>query len=142
MVANVKPTGRAMSMPAGLALSGGVSLCITILISAITAFLTEREIIPESAIGYYVMGLLLIAAAAGGITAIKKIKRRKLLAAALSGLIYYGELLAITALFFGGQYQAMGVTALMVLAGSALPLLMSGQGRGAVKRKHYKTPSR
>lgn len=142
MVANVKPTGKAMSMPAGLALGGAVSLGMTILAAAGIALLAEREILPEGSIGYAVMVLLLLAAAAGGIVANGKIKRRKLLVSGLSAAIYYGELLAITALFFGGQYQGMGVTALMVLAGAALPLLLARQGRGEGKRKRYKLPSR
>lgn len=131
-----------MSMPAGLALGGAVSLGMTILAAAGIALLAEREILPEGSIGYAVMVLLLLAAAAGGIVANGKIKRRKLLVSGLSAAIYYGELLAITALFFGGQYQGMGVTALMVLAGAALPLLLARQGRGEGKRKRYKLPSR
>lgn len=142
MVANQKPTGRAMSMPAGLTLGAAVSLALTMIVSAIIAMLAEKEIIPESSIGYGVIVLLLTASAAGAFTANGKIRRRKLLVSLLSGVIYYAILLGITALFFGGQFQGMGVTALLVLAGAALPILLNQQGRGAVKHKRRKMPYR
>ena len=43
----------------------------------------------------------------------------------LTGVCYYLALLAMTALFFGGQYSALGVTALAVLAGSGGAALLS-----------------
>ena len=118
MVVNRKPSGRTMSMGAGLALAGGVSMLMTLMMSAIIAFLADAAV------------------------AIHKIRRRKLLVAGASGLIYFACLLGITALFFGGQYQGIGVTGLMILCGSALPLLRGEKGRGGVKKKHYKMPSR
>ena len=45
-----------------------------------------------------------------------------------------GILLAITALFFGGRYTAMGVTAGVVMAGSAAAIL-PGMGKGSGKRR-------
>ena len=142
MVVNRKPSGRTMSMGAGLALAGGVSMLMTLMMSAIIAFLADREILREHQTGYAVMALLLISAAAAAAVAIHKIRRRKLLVAGASGLIYFACLLGITALFFGGQYQGLGVTGLMILCGSALPLLRGEKGRGGVKKKHYKMPSR
>lgn len=142
MVTNQKRTGTAITMPAGLALGAAVSLVITIGAAAIIALLIQEEIIPESAAGYGVMILLLLAATAGTATANRKIKRRKLLVTALSAAVYYAILLSITALFFGGQYHGMGVTALLVLCGSALQLFTGQQSRGGQKRKHYKIHSR
>lgn len=142
MVTDQKRTGTAVSVPAGLALGAVVSLSITIGLSAIIALLAEKEIIPENTIGYGVMILLFLAATAGTATANGKIKRRKLLVSALSGVVYYVILLSITALFFGGQYQGMGATALMVLAGCGLQLFTGQQGRGGQKHKRYKVPSR
>ena len=142
MVSNQKRTGTAMSIPAGLALGGAVSLALTLAFSAVIALLAVKGIISESSIGYGVMLLLLISATLGTATANAKIKRRKLMISGLSGLIYYAILLAITALFFGGQYKGMGVTALMILAGSGLQLLTGQQGRGGRNHKRYKTSHR
>ena len=123
-------------------MGAAVSLVITIGAAAIIALLIQEEIIPENAVGYGVMILLLLAATAGTATANRKIKRRKLLVTALSAAAYYAILLSITALFFGGQYHGMGVTALLVLCGSALQLFTGQQSRGGQKRKYYKIHSR
>ena len=142
MVANVKPTGRTMSMGAGLTLAGAVCLLCTICMSAIIAFMADKGIIQQAQIGYGVMILLGLTSAIGVITANGKIRRRKLLVSGITALIYFLELLGITALFFGGQYQGIGVTALMILCGAALPLLTDLKGRGGVKKRKYKIPSR
>jgi dolichol kinase len=42
----------------------------------------------------------------------------------ISGMIYFCVLLSITALCFGGQYQGIGVTGLVVLCGSCCAGLM------------------
>ena len=142
MVANVKPTERTMSMGAGLTLAGAVCLFSTICMSAIIAFMADKGIIQQAQIGYGVMILLGLTSAIGVITANGKIRRRKLLVSGITALIYFLELLGITALFFGGQYQGIGVTALMILCGAALPLLTDLKGRGGVKKRKYKIPSR
>ena len=48
-----------------------------------------------------------------------------------------GMALAVTAVFFGGQYQGMGVTALMVLCGSVLVILLApgGKNRAGCRRR-------
>ena len=57
--------------------------------------------------------------------------------ATLAGVCYYLTMLAMTALFFGGQYQGMGVSAIIVLAVCVviafLPLKNS-QARGKRKK--------
>ena len=90
-------------------------------------------------IGYGVMLLLLTASYAGAALASAKVKRRKGLVCLLTGVGYFALLLAVTALFFGGQYSAVGVTALLILAGSGCaaltPALGGKRGRkGRLKR--------
>lgn len=135
MVRNQKVTGKTMSMPAGLALGGAVSLGITILGAVIAGKLLDGEVIPQSAIGYAAMAILLLASLAGALTACGKIKRQRLVVCLASGGIYYALLLSMTALFFGGQYNGMGVTALMVLAGCGLSILMESRSEGKGRRK-------
>lgn len=125
-----KSSGRAKSMPAGLALGAAAAFAITLAVSAIGAKLVDMGSLKETAIGYWVMGILLISAFTGAMVAVGSIKRQKLMVCALSALIYYGCLLSTTALLFGGQYQGMGATALMVLCGGALAaMLCSRKGR-------------
>lgn len=122
---------------------GGIcSLLITLACAAVLAWMVAEERMPETGIGYGVMILLLLASFAGAMVSWGKIKRQRMLVCVLSGAIYFGILLAITALFFGGQYSAVGVTGLLVLCGSALAA-MAGlrQGRGT-KHPKIKMPNR
>ncbi len=131
MVVNRKPSGRTMSMAAGLALGGCISLVITLILSAVGAKLMDSQVIPEHGAGYLSLGILLLASILGAAVAYRKIRRQRLVVCMASGGIYYGILISMTALFFGGQYQGMGVTALVVLAGAGTTALVGmGQGRG------------
>lgn len=135
-MAKGKATGRALSMPAGLAVGGLTSLGITLGGSAVLAWLIHSERMEMENVGYGILGLILAASFLGAMTAWRKIRRRRMLVCAASGAVYLGILLAIPALFFGGQYSGVWVTALLVLAGSlAAGLLGLGQGRGVVRRK-------
>ena len=125
MTVNQKVTGTAVSMPAGIALGCAVSLLITIAGSGLVAKLISDEIMPQTAIGYGAMIILLAASTIGASISAWKIKRLRLQVCLLSGVAYYAALLCITALFFGGQYQGMGVTALVVLAGTGVAILLS-----------------
>ena len=137
MVVNRKVTGTAKSMPGGLALGWGISLAVTLLGAMLFAALISREMIRAEAIGYCSMGILLVASMLGAAVAIGAVKRRRAYVCGLSGLIYYGTLLGMTALFFGGQYQGMGVTALLVAAGCGAVLLMGlrGEKRSNTRRR-------
>ena len=128
MTVNQKVTGTAVSMPVGIVIGCVVSAMITILGAMLAAMLISREMIKDAAIGYAVMIIVIGAAAFGTRIAVKKTKRRKLQVAMMTGGLYYGILLAATALFFGAQYQGMGVTALLVVAGTGLTIL-TGNGR-------------
>ena len=136
MMRNQKPIGRAVSMPKGLTLGGIASLGITMAGAAVIAKLLETERVGESMVGYAVMVLLLGSSFAGTWISQRRIKRRLLLVSLLSGGIYFALLLSITALFFGGQYEAVGVTGLLLLGGSGTALLLAGRiGRGVERKK-------
>lgn len=123
MTLNKKPTGTSSSVPVGLTWAGIAGLITIIVGSLIIAHLINMEYVSEDKIGYAVMILLLAASYICSITAWKKIKRRKLLMCLSAGIVLYIILLSITALFFGGQYSAVGETALLVLCGSLLPVI-------------------
>lgn len=136
MITNRKPTGRASTIPVGLLTGGGTALASTLILTAVLAKLMDGEILPQENIGYGVMVLLLLSAFLGSAVACKRVKRQYLLTAALSGVVYVLLLLSITALFFGGQYSAVGVTILLVFCGSLLAaMLFSREGKGGKARK-------
>ncbi|MEE0111040.1 MAG: TIGR04086 family membrane protein [Oscillospiraceae bacterium] len=142
MVSKAKPTGRALSMPAGLTLGAMTSLGLTLLIAAILAKLIDAEKLPWENVGYGVMLLLLVSSFLGAIVSYGKVKRQRLAVCLMSGAVYFGLLLCMTALFFGGQYEAVGVTAALVLGGSGTAGLIGlREKRGGNHRKrnpHYR----
>lgn len=114
----------------------GVCLGVTVGAAALLAKLVDSETIPWENIGYGVMVLLLLASFLGALTAYGKIKRQRLMVCLMTGGGYFAVLLAMTALFFGGQYDSVGVTFLLILAGSGTAgLLGLRQGRGEKKRR-------
>lgn len=138
MVTNRKPTGRAVSMPAGLAAGAAAALGLTLALAALVAKLVETERLEEGGIGYGVMVILLLSSFTGAMVSAVRIKRQRLLVCLLSSVIYLGILLSMTALFFGGQYSGVGVTAILVLCGGALAILVGLRGERGGKRPKIK----
>lgn len=139
---NKKPTGRAVSIPAGLTWGGIVSLGSTLLFAAVIAKLLDMEKITWENVGYGVMCILLAASFLGAEFAYGKIKRQRIVVCLMSGLVYFVILLCITALFFGGQYEAVGVIFALVIGGSGCAGILGMREKGrrrAVKNKlHYR----
>ena len=117
MVVNKKVSGKSKSIAVGLAIGLAVSLVITMVGAAITANLVLSETVGMEKVGYAATVILLLASAIGAWIAAWMVKRRWIMICIGAGGSYYLSLLAITALFFGGQYQAVGVTALLVFGG-------------------------
>lgn len=143
MIITQKTTGRASSVPAGLAAGVGVSIATTILVSIILAILLDREVILWKNIGYGILIMIMLSAFLGAVTANHKIRRQKIVISCMSGLAYWGLLLTFTALFFGGKYEAVDVTALLVMAGcgcAAMLEIKKGRGiyTGKRKKPYYK----
>lgn len=134
-----KQTGCAMSMPMGLCIGTTASLGITALSIAMLANLLEKESVSWEAAGYGIMATLILSSFIGAKVSWLKIKHQKVIVSMMSGLLYYGILLSITALFFGGQYEAVGVTFLLVSAGCGSAVLLGNRvnrgARGKI-RKH------
>ena len=138
MVVNRKPTGKAMSIPGGLAVGALFSIGATLLLTAVLAKLVEGETVQQENIGYGVMVILTVSAFTGALVSFGRIKRQRLLVCGLSGLLYFAILMSMTALFFGGQYSSVGVTALLILLGSAVAALLGLKQGGGGRRKKIK----
>ena len=138
MVRNKKVTGTAKSVPVGIFIGTLAALGVTVTGSLITAWLVINEKTSENAIGYFAMLILLAASMAGAYTAQSLVKHQRMVICASVGVAYYISLLAVTALFFGGQYQGMGVTALTVAAGIGAVILIGLKGENGHRRKFKK----
>lgn len=126
---NQKTTGRTSSVPGGLAAGAGVSALTTAGLTALMAGLLDRETISWEIAGYWILVMIMLSAYLGSATACRKIRRQRLMICLMSALVYWGILLSVTALFFGGQFEAVGVTALLIMGGSICAAL-SGTGKG------------
>ena len=142
MYLNHKATGLAMSIPGALTLSGSLELILTVFSSAVLAKLIEFQRIQEQNIGYGVIGMLLVISFLGAVLAAEKVKHQRLMVCLLSGVVYWCLLLAITALFFGGQYEAVGETGLLILSGSAIAALIGLHKGNHMARRRKKRISR
>lgn len=118
MVSNRKITGRASSIPAGVAYGAIISMSITIIIAAVVAHLISSEMLSHRNIGYSSMIILFISSLTGSWCGAKRIKRLHIQTAAMCGCVYFLTLLAITAVFFGGQYEGIGITLTLIVLGS------------------------
>ena len=137
MVTNKKVTGKAASMGTGLAMGGLLSVLWTVAGAVLLAKLMESGKIGMSALGWGAMGILMTASLIGALLAAGKIKRRRIFVCGASGLVYYLVLIAVTALFFGGQYSGMTVTAAVIAAGCGAAALL-GAGKGRKKRPYQR----
>lgn len=134
MTINHKPTGTASGMVAGLSWGTISALSLTLLLSGILAFLISREVVKQENLGYGVMAILFLAGATGYRASYGRIKRQKALVCVLSALFFLVSLTALTALFFGGQFEGIFPTAMLVIGGSGSAFLLSA--RGEAKPKH------
>lgn len=128
-----KTTGTAVSIPAGLALGTLVSMAVTMAGALTIAWMLDRQHLQEGSIGYGTMVVIAVSAVSGTLTAVGKIKRVRLQTSLLAGLCYFLSLLAITALFFGGRYEAVGTTVVIVAVSSVAVAFLPGKGRGRGK---------
>ena len=109
----------------------GALMCtgITIVFTAISAALVSAGTLPETAISYIGMIILLLGAFGGTATGARNMQEKRLYFCVGTGAVYFAILLAITALFFEGKYTGVGLTAVMVLAGTMIAALLGG-GKG------------
>lgn len=125
MTNRIRSTGKTKSIPAGMAISASVSMIITLVLSSSIAFFLNKETITWLQAGYWIMGMLFTAAFIGSKCAYAAIRRQQLPVSVMSGILYWGILLSITALFFGGNFGSIWETAAIILAGSCSSALFS-----------------
>lgn len=142
MVVNQKPTGRAVSIPAGLGIGLGISILLTVLMAAISAFAQGRGIVGEGGLGYCLMVTLLISTVLGALTASVKIKRHHIPVCIMSGVCYFLSLLAVNALFFGGQYEGILATGSLVMGGATAAIFLGGKQKRSTSVRIRKIKNR
>ncbi len=134
-----KSTKKSNSIPMGIAYGLVASILLTLIGTAVLAFLVSGEQLPEQAMDYGAVVTLLLSSVTGALVCCKAVRQKILLMAIISGAAYFVILLCCTAMFFGGQYQGVGQTALLVLGGSIAAglLQISGSAKTKKHRKSY-----
>lgn len=140
MITNKKVFGKAKSMPAGLAVGTAMGLLITIAFAVVMTQLVLGGKLEETAMGYGAMITIPVAAAMSALVAFTMIKRRRIQVCMMAGGLYLLCLIGINVLFFGGQFQGIGVTVLLILLGaSAVGVLglRAGERKGRRTKKYH-----
>lgn len=130
-----KKTAKQVSLPLGIGIGIITGMVITVIGAMLAAWMIAGEKIGQGSIPYAAILILVIAAAIGAFAATLLIKEKRLIVCLSTGAGYYLCLIGCTALFFGGQYQAMGISALAVFLGSAITILVGVLGKKVAKHK-------
>ena len=138
MATTIRHNGRTMSVPGGMAIAAIISMGITLLAATVMAAMLNAEKISWQQTGYWIIAVLFLSAYAGSKGAYAAIKRRRLAISLMSGGLYWGLLLCITALFFGGNYDAVPETAAVIVAGSGCAAMVSLPQRQTKPKKKRK----
>lgn len=136
-----KVKGTAVPILAGVSVGVGVGVIFSVILSIVLTTLILSGRINDACVGYWVMGILCASSIWGGLISTLKVKRRWLLVCMLTGGLYYLLLTIATALFFGGNYQGIGVGGAMIFMGSLLSgaLGMRLRKRHGERYKSYRT---
>ena len=124
MVKGTKINGGIGTVPGVLAVGAVVSVIVTLIGISICTSLISAERISTECADYCAIGILLLSTIAGSAVAIGKRGEKRLYMSLAVGSVYLVVLLAMTALFFGGRYQGVGVTAIVIFGGAILTVLL------------------
>ncbi len=125
MLEMIKQTGKAASVTKSMVYAAAVSMIVTILLSMAIAHSLNAEWITWEQAGYWIMGMLFAASFISCKCAIVLIKRQRFAISIMSGIVYWGLLLIITALLWGGDFSAVWETAGLIAAGSGCSALIT-----------------
>lgn len=138
----VKQTGLAKTMPYGLFLGVLGAVAATLAGAAVTAKLMDQQILETEQTGYAVMVILIAASWLGARISRGAVKRQKAKVCLLTGGCFFLVLTAATALLFGGRYDGVGETALLVFCGSMLAILGNQHNENRRNRRKPKIRNR
>ena len=131
----MKRSGRAMSMPAGIAVGIAVSVGVILISTAILSWLVLGGHIREESIGYGVMVILVLSSCTGCLCAWKGIGHRRLLVTGICAIGLFAALM-ILGLAFGGVRHGIGTTGIMIGLGGGISFIPALAGNKSGGRKH------
>ena len=114
------------------------SALTTLMSTAIFSWMISKKVIPEEHVIYCTVVILLISAITGSEIVISKCDKKAAMGIC-SGIVYLAMMLIVTTIFFGAQYQRIGVTTIIVLVGCVLAAMLTKSDRKNHKFKKSKT---
>ena len=123
----IKKERRITQRTVGLGILKGTvwSLAVTAAGAAVMAALILKGVLRETAIGYTAMAVLLLASFIGSALAFRRVGKQLVFTSMLTGAGYFLCLAGLNAVMYKGGFEGVGVTALMILAGSGVTVLMN-----------------
>ena len=118
MVTSKKVKGRAISMPQGVGYGLATAVLISVSMIAVLVGMILAGKVNETHVGYFVMIILLLSSFNGSLLSAIRVKRRMMLVSGIVGMAYFLMLLLATAVAFGGQFEGVWMSGLMILIGS------------------------
>ena len=133
-------TGRSPSVGKAITQGTFTAIAIAFLFTAILAKLVDLEAIKMEQVGYGILIAHIASVFLGTKTAMGGVGKETLMAAGITGALYYLILLMINSFFFGGELAGLGTTLILVIAGIALSILTDRKQTQGRHRKRYKIP--
>ena len=125
------------TMLSAILIGTATSILTSVIGAAITAWVISTGKAPQSGTNTAGWIILFLSAACGSWIASKMAEGKKLQTAMITGGAYLMILILMTALFFGGQYQGMGVSGIIVFGVCAIIAFLptkNSPARGKRKR--------
>lgn len=133
-----KVSGRASSMAVGVVTGAVVSVTILLILTATMAWLVMDGKMREDIRGFWLMITHVIATIPGAIVATSMVKRRRFLVCIAVGGTFFAFLVALTASFFGGQYQGVFVSCILIMFSSAAVGIVASRRQETKVKYHRK----
>lgn len=116
-----------------------VAYIVTLIMAIIGAIFVSAERIGQESEGILATVTILASIVAGALVALKNQNERRIVICLISAAVYFVSLLCTNLLFFSGQFQSIGVSALLIF-GAAIAVSLLGFKRNTRKRSPVKLP--
>jgi len=115
------------SIPLAVGMGAGISMAAMLIGTLVVALMVTNQTIGEDATGYGVIIVTVLSAIIGSTVSILIARSRVLILSLLTSISFAMILLAMTALFFGGQYSGVPVTILVIIGSGVSVALIAGK---------------
>ena len=135
MVKLTRDRSKATVIPIAVGIGLGVAWILTILGAVVLTFALAGETISMDAMGFGIVVVLFVSTFTGSMIAVWYAKGQRMQISMITAGVYFLTLLAMNAIFFGGEYKGVWVSLLVVVLAGAVAAFV---GTGGVKTRKHK----